>query len=473
MFTSILFWLGLIVYAVLVVSTATVVLLENRQPAKTIAWLIVLVLLPGLGLIIFYFFGQDERRKHILNRRNYAIIWQRMLEAVTPAPIAEQPAAYEPLIKMLTDGCHTVLTDNNQVRLLSSGRAFLAALLREIYAAREYIHIETYIIEDDAVGRLVRDALVDRLREGVEVRFLYDDVGCWNVPTAFFSSLEQSGALVSAFMPVRFPSLTRRVNYRNHRKVCVFDGHTGFIGGMNLALRYCPRRCEEWVDLQLLLRGESVVTLQQTFLSSWFFSTGRMRSEKRFFPVPREYEGGSLVQIASSAPISPFPEIMYAVTWMAHNAKRYLYIMTPYFLPTEPVLQALQTAAMAGVDVRLILPMKPDVFWLRWGNEAYFSDILKAGARIYLYERGFMHAKALVMDDDCCTVGSANMDFRSFENNFESNAFVYSTSFAADVRRCFLRTLEGCREIDSRQWDARPWMKRYAESVTRIFSPLL
>lgn len=473
MFTSILFWLGLFIYAVLVVSTATVVLLENRQPAKTIAWLIVLVLLPGLGLIIFYFFGQDERRKHILSRRNYAIIWQRMLEAVTPAPIAERPSPYEPLITMLTDGCRTVLTDHNQVRLLTSGRAFVASLLREIYAAREYIHIETYIIEDDAVGRLVRDALVDRLREGVEVRFLYDDVGCWNVPTRFFRSLEQAGALVSAFMPVRFPSLTRRVNYRNHRKVCVFDGHTGFIGGMNLALRYCPRRREEWVDMQLHLRGESVVTLQQTFLSSWFFSTGRMRSEKRFFPAPRRYDGGSLVQIASSTPISPFPEIMYAITWMAHNAKRYLYIMTPYFLPTEPVLQALQTAAMAGVDVRLILPMKPDVFWLRWGNEAYFSDILSAGARIFLYEEGFMHAKALVMDGDCCSIGSANMDFRSFENNFESNAFVYSRAFAADVRRCFLDTLEGCREIDRRQWEARPWIKRYAESVTRIFSPLL
>lgn len=473
MVTSVLFWLGWIVYAVLVVSTATVVVLENRQPAKTIAWLIVLVLLPGLGLIIFYFFGQEERRRHILNRGNYAIIWNNMREAVRPTPITEQPKDYEPLIALLSDGCRAVVTGGNDVRLLPSGRDFLLSLLREIYAAREHIHIETYIIDDDAVGRLVRDALIDRLRDGVEVRFLYDDVGCWHLPGRFFRSMEQAGAQVFAFMPVRFPSLTRRVNYRNHRKVCVFDGRTGFIGGMNLALRYCPKDTAQWVDMQLRLCGECVGTLQQTFLSSWFFSSGRMRAEKRFFPVQAEQAGGSLVQVVSSTPISPFPEIMYAVTWMLQNARRYVYVMTPYFMPTEPVIQALQTAAMAGVDVRLMLPLKPDGFWLRWGNEAYFTDVLRAGIRIFLYDGGFLHAKALVMDDDCCTVGSSNMDFRSFENNFESNAIVYDAAVARIVREQFDAALAHCHEVREQDWDSRSWGRRYIESVTRIFSPLL
>lgn len=473
MLTAVLFWLGWIAYAVLVVSTATVVVLENRQPAKTIAWLIVLVLLPGVGLVFFYFFGQDLRHKHVLSRGNYAVIQRRMLEAVRPSPPASQPAAYEPLLRLLSEGCHAVATDGNAVQLLPTGRDFLLALLQAIYAARGHIHLETYIIEDDAVGRLVRDALLDRLREGVEVRLLYDDVGCWNVRSGFFRPLTAAGARVAAFLPVRFPHLTRRANYRNHRKVCVFDGTTGFIGGMNLALRYCPREAGRWVDLQLRLRGGCVGPLQQTFLASWYFSTGNVRAERRFFPVQPRYAGGSLVQIVSSTPISPFPEIMYAVTWMAQNARRYLYVMTPYFLPTDPVLQALQTAAMAGVDVRLVLPRKPDAFWLRRGNEAYFSDVLDAGVRVFLYDGGFLHAKALVMDDGCCSVGSANMDFRSFENNFESNAFLYDAQTAQAVRAYVERTLTACHEVSAEAWDQRPLLRRVQESVTRIFSPLL
>lgn len=475
MMSSFFLWLVLIGYVVLVVSTGTVVVLENRQPAKTIAWLIVITLLPVVGLVFFYFFGQDERRKYILHRKNYHLITRRMLEATDMPRYRELPPEYVPLIRMLDTHHRTVATAANGVQLLPSGRDFVQSLLREIRAAREHIHLEMYIIEDDAVGRLVRDALADRAREGVEVRVLYDDVGCWHVPSAFFRSMREAGIHVDAFMPVRFPRLTRRVNYRDHHKLCVFDGRRGFIGGMNLALRYVTRRDgNDWRDAHLRVEGEAVGSLQRIFLSNWYFVTGRLRIEKRFFPsLSGTCTGNSLVQVVSSTPVSRYPEIMYAITWMAQNARDYLYVATPYFMPTEPVLQALQTAAMAGVDVRLLLPGKPDAFWLRWANDSYLSDVLGAGVRVFLFRRGFMHAKVLAMDDGCCSVGSANMDFRSFENNFEANAIVYDRDVTVQVRDGLLADMERSEELNAEEWERRPGWRKYLESHTRILSPLL
>jgi len=475
MISSFFFWLVLIGYAVLVVSTGTVVVLENRQPAKTIAWLIVLTLLPVVGLVFFYFFGQDERRKHILHRKNYHLITRRMLEAADVPQPHDLPAQYIPLINMLHTHHRSVVTAANDVQLLSTGRDFVQSLLREIRAAKEHIHLEMYIFEDDAVGRLVRDALADRAAEGVEVRVLYDDVGCWHVPNAFFRSMREAGILVAAFMPVRFPRLTRRVNYRDHHKVCVFDGRCGFIGGMNLATRYVTlRNGNNWRDAQLRVEGEAVGSLQRIFLSNWYFVTGRLRIEKRFFPALSDNRTGhSLVQVVSSTPVSRYPEIMFAITWMAQNARKYFYVATPYFMPTEPVLQALQTAAMSGVDVRLLLPRKPDAFWLRRANDSYLSDVLRTGVRVFLYRKGFMHAKVLAMDDSCCSVGSANMDFRSFENNFEANAFVYDSSVTVQVRDELLADMRHSDEISLEAWEQRPGWRKYLESHTRILSPLL
>lgn len=468
-------WVLVALYLLLLVSMGTVVVLENRQPAKTIAWLIVLTLLPVAGMVFFYFFGLDERRRHVLHRKNYALITQRMLEATREPQLRDIPAAYTPLVRMLDTHHRAVVTAANSVRLLPTGRDFVQALLREIYAAREHIHIEMYIIEDDAVGRLVRDALADRAREGVEVRVLYDDVGCWRVPNAFFRSMADAGILVGAFMEVRFPRLTRRVNYRDHHKLCVFDGRRGFIGGMNLALRYVTRRGgNNWRDAQLRVEGEAVGSMQRIFLSNWYFVTGRLRIEQRFFPQHADSpQGGSLVQVVNSSPISLYPQIMYAVTWLAQNARRYLYIATPYFMPTEPVLQALQTAALAGVDVRLLLPAKPDAFWLRWANDAYLADVLEAGVRVFLFRGGFMHAKLMASDDGCCSVGSANMDFRSFENNFEANAFVYDATLTAEVRDGLLADMAESDEVTLDEWNRRPVWRRYLESHTRVLSPLL
>lgn len=476
MWADFFYWIIFLFYVGLVFSTMWVVVLENRQPAKTIAWLVVLTFMPVVGLVVFYFFGQSLHKERLISRHTYNILTDNMLSEMQSVPEHLIPGKYERLINMLLRKNQAVASDGNEVEVLTSGRDYLQSLLRTIGNARHHIHIETYIVEDDAVGRLLRDALIDKVREGVEVRFLYDDVGCWKVRNAFFDSFVAGGIDLHPFLPVRFPSLTNKVNYRNHRKLCVIDGQVGYIGGMNFAMRYVSRRMPYWRDMQLCIQGPAVGSLQRMFLADWCFVTGKELLHRHFFPLSlggKERGSKILLQIVSSNPVSIFPEIMYGLTSAIQNAQKYLYIQTPYFLPTEPVLQALQTAAMSGVDVRLMLPQKTDSFWLRWGNDSYLMDMLKAGVRVYFYTDGFLHSKMLVMDDDWCSVGSANMDFRSFENNFEANAFVYDSLVAKTVKEEFLKDLCHSQEVLLNEWKLRPYKHRMLESITRILSPLL
>lgn len=476
MWVDFFYWTFLLAYAVIVFSTMWVVVLENRQPAKTIAWLVVLAFIPIVGLVVFYFFGQSLRKERFINRRTYNVLTHNMLLEQQSQPLPEVPEKYERLVNLMLRKNHAVATNANRVEVLNSGRDYLQALLRDIHSARHHIHIETYIIEDDAVGRLLRDALIDKVREGVEVRFLYDDVGCWNVSDKFFDNFAQGGIDIHPFLPVRFPSLTHKVNYRNHRKLCVIDGMVGYIGGMNFALRYVSERMPHWRDMQLRLKGQAVGSLQRIFLIDWCYVTGKELLHRKFFPsVAQETKERrkALLQIVCSYPVSEYPELMYGITCAIQHARKYLYIQTPYFLPTEPVLQALQSAAMSGVDVRLMLPKKTDSFWLRWGNDSFLMDVLKAGVRVYHYEGGFLHTKALVADDDWCSVGSANMDFRSFDNNFEANAFVYEPTVAKQVKAEFLKDLADSKEVLPEKWKARSYGHRLMESSTRLLSPLL
>ncbi len=479
MWGNLIFWISLTIYAVLIISTLTVVLLENRQPAKTIAWVIVIIMLPVGGLVCFYFFGQNIRKDRYISRRLYTLLTKRMLAETQPMPDEAIPLRYAPLIRLFEHTNSAILTPAHSIEGYNTGADWLLSLLREIGAARKSIHLETYIIENDAVGRLVRDALIDKTRKGVTVRFIYDDVGCWHTKNDFFLPLIESGAQVEAFLPVHFPSLTHKVNYRNHRKICVIDGRVGFIGGMNLALRYVSRRGRPWRDTHLRIEGGAVADMQRLFLSDWNFVKGSNEVVPEVKEVEDTHTGTQrevpdcLLQIVPSNPISRYPEIMYGLTWIIQHARRYLYIQTPYFMPTEPILQALQTAAMSGVDVRLMVPERPDGFWLRWINDCYFAGVLQAGIRVYQYRKGFLHSKCAVADDDWCTVGSSNMDFRSFENNFEANAFIYGTAAAKVMRDTFLKDQKECHEVTLDEWQQRPYRRRILEAYTRILSPLL
>ena len=330
MWLTIILWAVAAIYLCIVLSTVMVVVLENRQPVKTIAWTLVLVTLPVVGLVFFYFFGQNIRKDRIINRNAPGFHRRRQLAAAIHRSATGIPAHYAPVVHLFERLNMALPFGGNHIDLYTDGAAFTLALLKAIGSARHHIHLQSYIIDDDCVGRLVADALIDKAREGVEVRLIYDDVGCWNVPARFFERLAQGGVEARSFLPVRFPSLTHKVNYRNHRKVCVVDGRVGFVGGMNLARRYVRGvGGTEWRDLHLRLTGPAVSGLQHTFLTDWYFVAHSLLADSAYYPLADQPPAGEgdVVQIVTTDPGVRWPDIMYGLTWIIQNARRYLYTL--------------------------------------------------------------------------------------------------------------------------------------------------
>ena len=468
----------MLVYAVVIVSIMLTVLMDNRQPAKTIAWVVVLLFMPIVGIVLYVFFGRNTRKMTFISQRSLDQLSKRsMLEFVEQRQLT-LPNEYRSLIQLFTNQSLALPFKDNEVELYTDGYEFFPALLKSIASARKHIHLETYIFADDALGRLVADALICKVREGVEVRLIYDDVGCWRVPRAQFERMRRAGIDVNAFMPVKFPAFTSKVNYRNHRKVCVIDGIEAFIGGMNIALRYVKGIYGgklPWRDTHMRVRGGAVYALQRTFLIDWYFVDRTLVTNRKFYPsMPWRIENNCLMQVVTSSPIGSWPDIMQGYVRILLEAKGYVYMESPYFLPTEPVLFAMRTAALAGVDVRLIVPRRSDSPLLELSSMSFVREAVEAGVKVLLYEGGFNHSKLLVADDSLCTCGSTNIDFRSFENNFEANVFIYDRNTALRVKNIFqaderkstdYQTVYGKRKL--------PFMHRLAESLVRVFSPLL
>ena len=310
----------------------------------------------------------------------------------------------------------------------------------------------------------------------MEIRVIYDDVGCWKVKDAFFERMRDAGIDVHAFMPVRFPAFTSKVNYRNHRKLCVIDGKVGFIGGMNIAKRYVKGTGKQpWRDTHLRIEGGGVYALQRAFLIDWYFVDRTLITNRVYYPpVDIHISNSCLVQVVTSSPIAPWPDIMQGYVRILLQAQKYVYMETPYFLPTEPVLFAMRTAALAGVDIRLMIPRKADAKLVEWASRSYVMEAIEAGVKVYLYMGGFNHSKLLVSDDNLCTVGSTNIDFRSFENNFEANAFFYDEEMAQRIKAIYLKDESQSILVDDVSYFVkRPFMKRLFESIVRLLSPLL
>lgn len=473
LFNNAILIIVVIIYLMLIVSTVMVVVLDNRNPVRAMAWIVVLLFLPVIGWGLYFFFGRNTRKERLISRKAASTISRRSLQAYINQAFFGLPSEYYSLIRLFRSLNKALPFDRNEVNVYTDGYAMLTALLREIAHAKQHIHLEYYIFENDAIGRLVRDALIDKAKEGVEVRLLYDDVGCWNVSNRFYDRMRSEGIEVRGFLKVRFPLFTSRVNYRNHRKSVVIDGKVGFLGGMNIAERYLKGvNFGIWRDTHIMIKGTGVYGLQSSFLMDWFFTDGTLLSAAKYYP---EFsgEGTVLVQTVTSAPVGEWRAIMQGLIAAIYGAKRYFYIQTPYFLPTEAVLNALQTAALAGVDVRLMLPARSDSVLTHLASMSYVSDVLKAGVSVFLYEAGFLHSKLIVSDDYLSTIGSTNMDFRSFEQNFEINTFMYDVNTALTFKEIFLSDQRRCRQIQEKTWQQRSFEQHVKESTARLFSPLL
>lgn len=463
------------IYIIIVVVCMVDVLMENRQPVKTMAWLMVLTFAPILGMVLYFFFGQNTRKKRLISQRSIDQLDKHSMLGFVEQKNLHIPEAYRTLIQLFTNQSLALPFKDNEVDIYTSGYDFFPALLAEIAAARHHIHLDVYIFEDDALGHLVADALISKARQGVEVRLIYDDVGCWQVPSSFFEHLREAGIDVHAFMPVKFPAFTSKVNYRNHRKLCVIDGTTAFIGGMNIARRYVQgRRNRPWRDTHLRIRGGAVYAVQRAFLLDWYFVDRTLITHRKYYPPITTAQNNCLAQVVTSSPIALWPDIMQGYVRILLEARHYVYIETPYFLPTEPILFAMRTAAIAGVDIKLMVPRKSDAKLVEWASTSYLREALEAGITICLYEDGFNHSKLLVCDDMLCTCGSTNVDFRSFENNFESNIFFYDRDMALRFKQIFITDLEHCTLIENvADLPHRNFGQRLWESVVRLLSPLL
>lgn len=468
-------WIVLVAYYVVAIIAMITVLMEHRQPAKTIAWVLILSFMPLVGIILFFFFGQRIRKDRY--------IWQKSLDQLTKRSMIEfveqknleLPEQHKELIQLFVNQNWALPFKNNETDIYTSGYEFFPALLHEISKAKDHIHITSYIIEDDPLGRLIRDALIEKARQGVEIRFLYDDVGSWKMKENFFELMREEGIEVHPFMPVRFPAFTSKVNYRNHRKIIVIDGKIGFVGGMNLALRYVKgEKGEKWRDTHVKITGAAVYGLQRAFLVDWFYADRTLITNRKYYPDTAIKANNNLIQIVTSSPTNVWAELEQGYIKVLLSAKRYVYMETPYFLPTEPILFALRTAALSGVDVRLMVPFKMDSKLVQLASQSYLNQIIASGVKVLCYKNGFNHSKLLVSDDNIATIGSANIDFRSFENNFEANAFFYDKTMAERVKNIFFTDesqcipLQNIKEINHNSFIYRLW-----ESIVRLLSPLL
>ena len=465
-------------YALIVIAAAVAiihVLMDNRQPAKTMAWVLVIGFIPIIGVVFYLFFGINHRKERIISQGQMDELTKRSMLSFVGQHNFRVPERQKPLVDLFVNQNLALPFKDNQIDIMTDGYAFFPELLKDIAEATHHIHINIYIFEDDALGRLVADALMTKARQGVKVRLIYDDVGCWRVDNRFFEQMREAGVEVVPFLPVRFPSFTSKVNYRNHRKIIVIDGHIGYIGGMNIARRYVSAK---WRDTMLRVQGGVAYALQRAFLVDWYFVDHTLITDRIYYPpVSEELTAKNhqlVAQVVTSGPMARYPEIMQGFVRIILAARRYIYIETPYFLPNEPILFALKTAALAGVDVRLMCPLYSDARFLDWASRSYLREIHEAGAKIYLYEPGFLHSKLLISDDSLVSCGSTNVDFRSLENNFEANVFVYDEGTALRLKKVYLDDQSHAillGDVPNRlhpKFYARLW-----ESFTRLVSPLL
>ena len=472
-------WLNIIfiIYQVIAIIAVIHVIMDNRQPAKTMAWALVIWFVPVVGIVFYLFFGVNTRKERHVSERSMNQLTKRSMLEFAEQQNLHLPEKHKPLIDLFINQNLSLPFKDNKIEIYSDGYQFFPALLAAIHEAKSHIHIDMYIFAEDALGQLVADALIAKAKEGVEVRLIYDDVGCWNVSHQFFERMREEGIEVASFLPVHFPSFTSKVNYRNHRKIIVIDGVTGFIGGMNIALRYVKGTGSmPWRDTMLKVTGGAVYALQRAFLVDWYFVDRTLLSDRKYYPPmigSQQTVNNCLAQVVTSGPVTPYPEIMQGFVRVILGARRYLYLETPYFLPNDSILFALKTAALAGVDVRVLCPMYSDARFVEWASRSYLKEVLEAGVKVNLYKTGFLHSKLMVCDDSITTCGSTNLDFRSFENNFEANIFFYDEGVALRMKKVFLKDQEqsvALEQVPGRMHGG--FLIRLWESITRMLSPL-
>lgn len=470
-------------YILTVVSVVFNVILENRNPVRTLAWIIVLVTVPLIGFLFYLYFGVNYRKIKMFSMKGLGDMkWLQYMsedqkQRIKKSEFLQKRETWEvrKLMTLLLNNSKALLTRSNKVDILNNGEETFPAIFEALRNAKKFIHLEYYIIDRGKLTDMLKAILIEKAKEGVEVRIIYDDVGSWGLPRDFIRELRDTGIQIYPFLPVRFPHLGSKANYRNHRKIIIIDGEVGFVGGLNFADRYVDGvpGIGIWRDTHLKVEGEVVTSLQVVFLIDWYFVRQELLLDKNEYLPYKQVEGRVDIQTVTSGPDSDWASIQQAFFTLINMARKYVFISTPYFMPGETTLNSLKTAAMGGVDVRIMLPHKSDSRLTYWCTRSYIEELLEAGVKIFWYQKGINHSKVIIVDGNVASVGTANMDIRSFEQNFEVSLIIYDREVVKNLANYFLCDLQGSVECAIQYWKFRPKREKVYESIARLFAPVL
>lgn len=477
----------IIAYFINFLSIIVTIYVERKKPLAATVWILILTCLPIFGFLLYFIFGRNLRpnQKRVFRlKKEYDLIYNKWLLKEKYLLSSEEKlfndnniAPYKDIIAMNMNSSRSIYSQDNDVQIFTNGKEKYKALLKDIENAKETINLLYFIIKNDKIGKKIVDALTRKAKQGIEVRFLYDHVGSLRTPSRMFNKLKKAGGKVARFFPLSFGTYCS-INYRNHRKIAVIDGNIGYVGGINIGEEYMGKnkKLTPWRDTHLRIAGTAVMFLQERFLMDWYYATkdesineeGLLR---KFLPNRRGI-GNIGMQVVSSGPDSNGEQIKMGYIKMINSAKEKIYLQTPYFIPDDSFLEALKIAAMSGIDVRIMIPLKPDKKFVYHATTSYIRDLLDYGIKVYLYE-GFLHSKMVAVDGKVVSIGTANLDIRSFLLDFEINVFIYNTEFAQKCMEIFEADMAKSQVMTIERYRARGVITKLEEGISRLFSPLL
>ncbi|OLO36303.1 cardiolipin synthase [Alkalihalophilus pseudofirmus] len=473
-----------VMFIINILFASIIIFIERKDASATWAWILILFFIPFLGFIIYLFLGQNLTRKRLFDAEGTKKIGidQVIAKQIDQIKHSEfqfddtTTEKYKDLIYMHLINNDAMLTKGNEVEILVDGSKKFDTLLEDIRHAKNFIHIQYYIIKNDGLGKQIIQALVEKAKKGVKVRVLYDELGSRKLKRKDFVDLIAAGGEVGVFFPSKLAWINLRLNYRNHRKLVNVDGYIGYIGGFNVGDEYLGlnKKFGYWRDTHLRIKGPAVDSIQKRFILDWNHASKHyyINYDPHYFPQ-KPIQGKAAIQIVSSGPDSEREQVKNGYIYMIMSAKESIYIQTPYFIPDQSLLDALRIAVLSGKDVRIMIPDRPDHPFVYWATLSHVGELIKTGAKVYIYEKGFIHAKMLVVDRIINSVGTANIDMRSFKLNFEVNAFIYDVETSEKLAQVFEKDMEFCTELTQQKYEKRSKFIRFKESISRLLSPIL
>ena len=460
-----------------------VIFFERKRNSHTLAWVLILSFTSYFGFILYLFFGLSFRKeKRLKSKESNQIFKQFLIKRNKLLEKKEEHSIKEEFLDLAyyhEYNSKSLYYPSNSLELYTDGTVLFSDIRESLLKAKSFIHMEYYIFRNDQLGREVRDILIRKAKEGVEIKLIYDGMGCIWLKKSFFKKLKKVGGKVNVFFPPFVPYFSIRANYRTHRKIIIVDGKEAYLGGFNIGDEYLGRSkiFGYWRDTHLKVKGDVIDSLQAEFLLDWIFVSGNKFSvkdidlKKYFFE--REHEGKSGMQIVGSGPNYEYPYIKDGILKMIQKAKKSIYIQTPYYIPDEAIHDSLKLAILSGIDVYIMIPNKPDHIFVYWATLSHIGDLIEAGAKVYTYQNGFLHSKIIIIDDEVASVGTTNMDFRSFYFNFEINSFIYDSDFSLKLKEKYLEDIKYSRHLTRELYRNRGNIIKFKESVSRLLSPIL